>query len=158
MSKSDIWQLQQASDFVDAFMATDSAKHAMRDPGQNPADAMANTDKWIQDNLNDAMQMYQQYGDTTSASNPTGNYTTPLGNALHTIMDSTSPMHRHNGVPLPFPVGAGRNALHHGGPKNPFGSGETWANMDRELMQQNIQMIRQAYEQVTGHKCGCERQ
>jgi hypothetical protein len=62
-------------------------------------------------------------------------------------------MHRKNGIPIAWPTLP--NALHHGSnselPGSVFGSGETWANMSPGLMQQNIDMIRKAYEQVTGH-------
>gem|GEM_PF-2886046 len=99
--------------------------------------------------------MYQTYGDTASATNPTDTWTTPFGDAIHTMTDATSPMHRKNGIPLSWPMPP--NAFHHGGAGNPLASGETWANMTPEHMQQNVQSIRQAYEQVTGKKCRCHQ-
>ena len=157
VSNNDIWQIQEESDFVDlvAQLPGDAYKHAMKAPGQSAADAVQESTTWVQDNLNSAASMYQQYGDTASLSNPTSTWTTPFGDALHTITDSTSPMHRNNGTPLSWPMLP--NAFHHGGPGNMFGSGETWSDMTPALMQQNIDMIRQAYQQVTGHKCGCEQ-
>lgn len=154
-SDADIWQLQQESDFVDSilFQGPDSAyMHAMKASGQSAQSAIQDTNDWIQQNLSAASQMYQQYGDTASASNATSTWTTPFGDALHTIMDSTSPAHRRNGMPLSWPTYP--NALQHGNEKDTI---EDWNHMTPELMQQNINMIRQAYQQVTGNKCGCQQ-
>jgi RHS repeat-associated protein len=160
VSNEDIWQIQEESDFADLIwqLPGDAYKHSMKAPWQSSADAIQQSDSWVQDNLNSAASMYQTYGDTASVSNPTSTWTTPFGDALHTIMDSTSPMHRQKGQPLNWP---GSTTLHHGSSSTPpgswFGSGETWENMTPGLMQQNIQNIRNAYEQVTGHKCGCQQ-
>jgi RHS repeat-associated protein len=153
VSKDDIWQMQQESDFIDlvAQLPGDAYMHSMRAPWQTPQSALQERDEWVQTKLNSAAQQYQQYGDTTNANNPTDTWTTPFADALHTITDSTSPAHMKNGVPIAWPVLP--NALHHG--DWPIGDTETWANMTPQLMQQNIDMIRKAFEQVTGHKCGC---
>jgi hypothetical protein len=96
--------------------------------------------------------MYQLYGDTASASNPTDTWLTPFGDALHTITDSTSPAHMQNGVPIVWP--SYPNVFEHGDESNSI---ETWANMTPALMQQNIAMIQAAYMKVTGKSCGCHR-
>ncbi len=161
VSNHDIWLIQEESDFVDLIwqLPDDAYKHGMKAPWESAQDAIQDSNGWIQQNLNLSSQMYQQMGpDTASASNPTITWTTPFGDALHTIMDSTSPMHRHNGTPISWPILP--NALHHGSPSDwpgsSFGSGESWGNMTPGLMQENIDMIQAAYEQVTGHKCGCK--
>jgi hypothetical protein len=55
-----------------------------------------------------------------------------------------------NGVPIAWPWG--RNVLQHGDEKESI---ETWKSMTPELERQNIDLIRKAYERVTGHKCDC---
>lgn len=161
VSNHDIWLIQEESDFVDLIwqLPDDAYIHGMKAPWESAQEAMQDSNDWIQQNLNLSSQMYQQMGpDTASASNPTISWTTPFCDAIHTITDSTSPMHRNNGIPISWPVLP--NALHHGGsddwPGSWFGSGESWADMTPELMQQNIEMIQAAYEQVTGHRCECK--
>jgi len=75
-----------------------------------------------------------------------------VASALHAITDSTSPAHMQNGVPISWPLPS--NAGKHGDLPNSI---ETWSNMTPELMQQNIEAIQRAYEQVTGKKCGCQK-
>jgi len=99
-----------------------------------------------------AAQQYQLYGDTANASDATDSWTRPFADALHTITDSTSPAHMLNGVPIAWPTYP--NALEHGDEKNSI---ETWKNMTPELMQQNIDRIRDAYAAVTGTQCGCDQ-
>jgi hypothetical protein len=90
-----------------------------------------------------------------SASNPTDTWTTPFGDAVHAMTDSTSAVHRNNGIPISWPILP--NALHHGSnsdwPGSSFGSGESWANVTPQLMQENINLIQAAYRQVTGLSC-----
>lgn len=157
VSNDDIWQIQEESDFIDLVdqLPDDAYKHAMKAPWQSPQSAIHDTNEWIQDNLNSASQMYQQFGDTIGMGNPTDTWTTPFGDAVHAMTDATSPMHRQNGMPQSWPWYP--NAFHHGGPGNPFGSGESWADMTPDLMQQNLAAIQRAYEQVTGKKCGCQQ-
>jgi D-hexose-6-phosphate mutarotase len=56
-----------------------------------------------------------------------------------------------NGVPLAWPWFG--NWDKHGDEQNSI---ETWKNMTPELERKNIDLIRKAYERVTGHKCQCE--
>jgi len=96
MSNADIWQLQEESDFQDAWQfggqdPDNAYKHSMASPGQSSQDALNAINGYIAQNLNLAAEMYQTYGDTASASNPTDTWLTPFGDALHTITDSTSP-------------------------------------------------------------------
>ena len=157
VSNSDIWQLQEESDFQDApeFGGQDPANafmHSMASPGQSTQEALNAINGYITQNLNLATELYQLFGDTGSASNPTDSWLTPFGDALHTITDSTSPAHMQNGVPIVWPTLS--NAGKHG---DLPGSIETWANMNPALMQQNIAMIQAAYMKVTGKSCGCHR-
>jgi hypothetical protein len=72
--------------------------------------------------------------------------------ATHTMVDTTSPAHMQNGVPLEWP----RNFREHGDLPN---STESDSNMTSEIRKQDIQMIRQMWETMTGKKlnCGCEK-
>ena len=63
-----------------------------------------------------------------------------------------TPMHMENGVPLIWP--ALPNAVHHG---DSAVSGENWAHMTPALEQQNIDMIRGAYQSLTKKKCACPK-
>ena len=154
VSNSDIWQMQQESDFVDlvAQSPDDAFEHSMRAPWQSAQSALQARDAWIAQNLNMAAQEYQLYGDTASASNPTDSWLTPFADALHTITDSTSPAHMQSGVPIAWP--SYPNVFEHGDESKSI---ETWANMTPALMQQNIAMIQAAYMKVTGRSCGCHQ-
>jgi hypothetical protein len=63
---------------------------------------------------------------------------------VHAMTDSTSAVHRNNGIPISWPILP--NALHHGSnsdwPGSSFGSGESWANVTPQLMQENINLIK----------------
>jgi len=152
-SNNDIWLIQQESDFVDLDQFPDDAyMHAMKAPWESSQSAIQETANWIQNNLTSAAQMYQQYGDTIGMGNPTDSWTTAFGDAVHAMTDSTSPAHRANGIPISWPIYP--NAFQHGDERNTV---EDWNHMTPQLMQQNIDMIQQAYEQVTGKKCGCQQ-
>src|SRR5580700_8212649 len=103
--------------------------HSMASPGQSTQEALNAINGYITQNLNLATELYQLFGDTGSASNPTDSWLTPFGDALHTITDSTSPAHMQNGVPIVWPTLS--NAGKHG---DLPGSIETWANMNPALM------------------------
>ena len=162
VSNADIWQLQEESDFQDDWKfggqnPGNAYKHSMASPGQSSQDALNAINGYIAQNLNLATEMYQLYGDTASASNPTDTWLTPFGDALHTITDSTSPAHMQNGNPITWP--SIPNAFEHGD-EGLFGaqwSGEEWDDMTPALMAQNIAMIQAAYMKVTGKSCGCHR-
>ena len=144
-----IYRIQQESATLDATTQApwDAPIHSMKAPLQSPASALNERDNWITSNLNAAALRFSQGPSAIS----TVGWDQLLADALHTITDSTSPVHMENGVPLSWPWGA--NALHHG--DWPIGDSETWANMTPQLMQQNIDAIRAAWEKVTGKKCGC---
>ena len=157
MSNADIWQLQEKSDFQDAWQfggqdPGNAYKHSMASPFQSSQDALNAINGYIAQNLNLAAGMYQLYGDSASSSNSTDTWLTPFGDALHTITDSTSPAHMQNGVPITWP--SYPNVSEHGGWPDSI---ETWANMTPALMQENIAKIQAAYMKVTGRSCGCHQ-
>lgn len=145
MDKKDIWLIQKFSLMLDenTQMPWMAFVHSMKAPWQSDAEGLQAIANWTNTTISTATTAYQA-GDSS--------WLTFFGEALHTITDSSSPAHMQNGKPIGWPTYP--NALQHGNEKNSI---ETWANMTPELMQQNINMIRKAYEQVTGKKCGCEQ-
>lgn len=86
-----------------------------------------------------------------------GDWETPLGQAIHTLTDMTSPAHTKYGVPLTWPTP--QNFAKHRYPSwmhDPF-EVENWAHMTPALMQENLNLIRGAYSYVTGRKYGCQQ-
>lgn len=145
MSRNDIWLIQQVSQMVDQdtqgpWMAY---VHSMKAPWQSDVQGLQAIANWTNNALDSAAAAYQA-----------GNsyWLTFFGEALHTVTDSTSPAHMQNGKPVAWPRYP--NALQHGDEK---GTIEDWSHMTPEIMQQNIDLIRKAYERVTGNKCGCQQ-
>jgi len=141
-----IHQFQQISEAFDTSwdsqLPINAYKHSMRSKGQSPQDAIYARNMFIADSLASAGREYERGGD----------WQTPFAQALHTLMDMTSPMHMENGVPLIWPDLP--NAAQHG---DWNGSGENWAHMTPALEQQNIDMIRGAYQSLTKKKCACPK-
>jgi hypothetical protein len=153
VSNYDIWMLQQESDFVDLDQfPSDAYKHAMKAPLQSASAAIEARENWVNDNLYWAAKQFGDYGDTSGVDNPTNSWTTPFGDALHTIMDMSSPAHMKNGIPISWPAWGNWNK--HGDEKESI---ETWANMTPELMRQTVNAMRRAYVKVTGQKCECSQ-
>lgn len=145
MNKNDIWLIQQISQMIDenAQAPWMAYVHSMKAPWQSDAQGLQAIANWTNTTLSNAATAYQA-GDSS--------WLTLFGEALHTITDSTSPAHMQNGNPIAWPTYP--NALQHGDEKDTI---EDWNHMTPELMQQNINMIQQAYQQVTGNKCGCRQ-
>ncbi len=107
LSKGDIWQIQRASQLLDAATQGPwlAEVHSMKAPWEeDDARALLKISNFVNDNIADAQARYLA-GDAFWLSS--------FANALHTITDSTSPMHMRNGHPLSWPTYP--NALHHGG-------------------------------------------
>jgi len=95
-SKDDLKAVQQASREFDKATqsAKDANKHAMRQAGQSPKDAKAETQRFINNKLTQAREA-QQAGDHAGALRN-------FGEAVHP-MDASSPMHTNsNGDPKPY--------------------------------------------------------
>jgi RHS repeat-associated protein len=88
LTPADIGVLQKASrDFDSSHQsAADSYMHAMRESGQSAADAIQLTNNFIADRISAARQ-YAQAGNRQCALEA-------LGQAMHPVMDASSPMHR----------------------------------------------------------------
>ncbi|MCC7442722.1 MAG: RHS repeat-associated core domain-containing protein [Bdellovibrionales bacterium] len=83
-------------------------QHAMRDPGQSPKDAAARTQAFVN----------EKYSQALAVAKTDPQYAAFLrGQALHAVMDSTSPVHRDkDGNPTVWEgVNSPRQALEHGG-------------------------------------------
>jgi hypothetical protein len=103
-SGSDIRALQQASRNLDKQTqgTASSYMHSMRAPGQSSADAIKARDQFVASELNTARSLAAD-GDRAGAL-------THLGNAMHPVMDQSSPEHTDaNGQPKewnPISLGA----------------------------------------------------
>jgi hypothetical protein len=88
LTPADIGVLQKASrDFDSAHQsAADSYMHAMRERGQSSGDAIQLTNRFIAEKIA-AARAYAQAGNRRCAL-------IALGEAMHLVMDSSSPMHR----------------------------------------------------------------
>lgn len=144
-----IYAIQQVSDEFDrttGLSPENAYMHAMASPGQDLLSAWNQMNNFIGSKLQQASSAYA-----------TGwGWIEPMGEAVHTMMDATSPVHRTaDDIPIVWP--SFPNALDHG--DVPYFSRETWANMTPSLMKKNIENTRRAYEQVTGEKldCGCKQ-
>jgi len=84
--------------------------HSMRAPTQSAEDAIEARNLFIAGSLGVAGLRYDHGGD----------WKTPFAQALHTLMDMTSPKHMENGVPIRWPS---TNFLRHG---DAWSSGENW--------------------------------
>jgi RHS repeat-associated protein len=84
------WIDEVSQDPAEAF------KHGMRSPGEDPSVAIAETDAWIAENLQNAANTQLVAESTGHTGNDAGalGY---FGIALHAVTDSTSPWHRGAG-------------------------------------------------------------
>ena len=117
-------------------------QHAMRAPGQSVADAQAKACKFI----NDHLAAYNQYKYDQSPRMVQYAFTS-LGEALHPIMDSTSPAHAGWQV-WNFP--SFQMFLHGNMPETL--EDLTILKMNDQLMQETLQRIHSA---LNGGSCGC---
>jgi RHS repeat-associated protein len=149
VNNKSIYAIQQASALLDAATLApwQAYIHSMKAPWQSAEDALQERDHWIESNLRAAQVRFSSGNPPVSGVN----WEDLFANSVHTSTDSTSPAHMRDGVPISWPLPS--NAGKHGDLSNSI---ETWANMTPELMEQNIQAIQRAYEQVTGKKCGCQ--
>jgi hypothetical protein len=90
LPKSDLDQLKKASHDVDSGPGAQSPanayQHGMRAPGEDPAKARADADKFIADQLQKAIDDEQQRNHNQAMED--------LGKGMHTIADRVSPAHK----------------------------------------------------------------
>ena len=142
-SKDDLKAVQQASrEFDKATQAAkDANKHAMRLAGQSPADAKAETQRFVNDKLSQAGAA-QQAGDHAGALKN-------FGEAVHPIMDSSSPMHTNaDGNPKPY-YGIISGLLGHS-PSDLIGGRETSRELTPSILSSQSVLINAAADRVFG--------
>ena len=119
-----------------------SYMHAMRAPGQTATDAKAKACRFIKDHLaiynrykSDPFPRMQQYAFQA------------LGEAMHPVMDSTSPV--HSGWQVWDPLHNPSQIFQHG---DMLGSGEMLGDLTDSLLQQTLQRMQAALD---GKPCDC---
>ena len=104
LSENDRQILKNASAWVDDVSQDpkESFKHGMRSPFQDPTEAIAEANAFINENLEQAVRNQIIAEETGHTGNDPGALSY-FGDALHTVTDSTSPWHRDSaGTPLPW--------------------------------------------------------
>lgn len=142
-----IYQLQEASRIFDDETGLDPGqafKHAMKAPGQGDEDAINARNQFVASQL--------RLASATFDDGEGWLWQDPFAQAIHTLMDMTSPLHMRNGRPITWPSG---NAVKHGGI---LSKAESWETMMKTpgLMEYNLTLIRDAWQSMTGKKCGCQ--
>jgi uncharacterized protein RhaS with RHS repeats len=140
LPKSDLDILKQSSrDFDKATQSSDeSFKHSMRKKGQTVEDAIKERDKFIKDKF-DECKRANDAGKRNEALRL-------LGEALHPIMDASSPMHTdEKGNPKEW------NPWHPWGhsPNDHIGN-ETVSDITKSIYEQQDKAILDAYQKVFG--------
>jgi len=136
--------MNASRDFDKRTQSSDlSFMHSMRSPGQSIADSIRATGQFINSTLGDACN-----------ANKIGNRMLALkllGEAMHPIMDYSSPMHTDkSGSPKEWnpwwPFGHS--------PAEGIGS-ETGMDVTHSMYMQQRKLLSEAYDKVFGSGCGC---
>ena len=117
--------------------------HSMRAPGQSREDAARKACDFIRQNL----QIYRSLKDSGIAKNKRVAYKA-LGEALHTVMDSTSPSHR--GFRIWDPAGDPQGSFKRHGNNSP----EDEDHLTDALLQETLNTIDNT---LRNNECGCAR-
>jgi RHS repeat-associated protein len=166
VSNHDIWEIQKGSRSIDQRFhdPAHAYMHSMSDGtvGQSAADALAERDDFTYFSLLGAQADYAN-GNEDAAM-------TTFGEAMHPVMDSTSPAHTDSqGNPIPwcglggcgsFPGTDMSNVLGHSA-STPFGDfpgGETVTRLNHlpEIQDKMNSLMRAAYQTMTGLTLNCD--
>jgi len=134
------WQralMQMGSVHVDEDQSTESSyKHAMRVPGQSVEDAQKAMNKFIDEKI-------QQYKKLLAQGDEKGAYFA-LGEAMHPLMDSTSPTHQG------FQIWYGLDSPRHIWDGYVHSSGETLDvfNSNRKFIDKSVDLVRRLYDRA----------
>jgi RHS repeat-associated protein len=133
--------IQDGSASVDELiyqLIGDPAEHAMSRPGEDPSAARGRACSFIADHL-------ARYRQMATSSEPSVQYMAyfELGEAMHTVMDSTSPAHAGF---LPWSI------LHPGGHGDLPGSIEDLAHLTPQLLQETVDKMNAI---MSTQNCGC---
>jgi RHS repeat-associated protein len=155
VSNSDIWQMQQGSDFADSFAFQGgewSFMHSMSNGSadQSPADAQNQISQFVGEQMNNAREVYNAGGNDQSMF--------LFGLAMHPVMDQTSPAHTDsNGNPIPWcglaPWSCSQLSEHGDSPW----SIEDLDHLNRDPEAQELEnfLIRNWFQALTGKKLEC---
>lgn len=138
---ADIQRGSAATDALSNQFGAWSFLHAMREVGQSPEDAKRKACDFIRDRLG----KYQAGAASTDPEVRSSAYFA-LGEALHPVMDSTSPMHRGWQEWRMF-----RDGMKHG---SGMGSREGLRNLTPQLLRETLLLIKETME---GDSCVCTR-
>jgi hypothetical protein len=132
--------IDEGSDWVDYLyqFSGDSFMHSMRAPNESVADAQGKACAYIQHE----MQLFNELKDSPGLE--TAGYAA-LGRALHTITDSTSPVHEGW---QPWQLFSSDWQWH----GNSAASLETLADLTPALLSRSVDLVHQA---MNGNVCGC---
>lgn len=149
------WGMQQAlengSASVDALWnqgASTAYEHEMRAPGESVADAKAKMCAFVKEHL-------ATYENLAASQNPADVYDAyyALGQALHPVMDSTSPAHAGWQVwETPWPWNWAELSNHGDGPN----SMENMSHLTQALLDETVRRMKAAMS--GGGVCGCDSQ
>jgi RHS repeat-associated protein len=142
LTANDVQILQQSSRAFDTrtqgFGPDMAPLHSMRAVGQTPADALAARDAFIDQTINQAQQLNQ-------AGNRSGALTA-LGEALHPIMDASSPQHTTpDGQPRLWEIWKS-----YGHSPNEYMGYETAKDLTPAILDQQRGALNSAYDRVFG--------
>jgi RHS repeat-associated protein len=137
--------IKDGSQKVDRYYQTPeyAYMHSMRAPGQSREDAARKACDFIRQNL----QIYQSLKDSGIAMNKRIAYKA-LGEALHTVMDSTSPSHR--GFQIWDPAGDPQGSFKRHGNNSP----EDEDHLTDALLRETLNAIDNT---LRNNECGCAR-
>ena len=124
--------------------------HSMRNHNQSAADAISRRDRFIERQLSLAPSEWGQGKSSLGL--------TLLGEAEHTLMDSTSPSHMRNGEPLEYCETGCNGSDGHGAFNDTPGNHERWQDITPEIYRQEDAMLRRAYERMTQRALSCRYQ
>jgi hypothetical protein len=147
LGAADVQLLQQSSRAFDSntqgFGADTAPLHSMRATGQSADAAIAARDAFIDQTIIQAQQL-NQAGDRNGAL-------TALGQALHPIMDASSPLHTTpEGQPRLWSFGTALQPPWHS-PNELVGS-ETASSLTRAILDQQRSALNNAYDRVFGNE------
>jgi hypothetical protein len=119
--------------------------HFLRDPGQQPSEAVA---KW-QDFVNHNLDLARGLVETNQADRARDFFTA----AVHAIMDSYSPVHNVNGEPQVFDPSWGKTeAVAHGHSPFDWEGHEGTKDLTPEVEAKMIKALREAHKYVYGNE------
>jgi uncharacterized protein RhaS with RHS repeats len=135
--------LKGANTGVDTIIPNENFKHSMRDKNESAAHAIQARDKWIKDKIDEAMK-HAKKGDCEKALKA-------LGEALHTVNDSESPVHvDESGNPKVYDTAKDHS------PTDWIGKERT-KDITKAIYDSQDKRVMDAFNQVFDTECPCRK-